>query len=105
MATQLRRYELVPGTLEDFVAWFPRVVEARQRHGFEVVFAAADHDAQEFVWAVRHPGDFAQAEAEYNASPERAAAFLGQPRRVSIFHVAMVELCWPISEESHSAGD
>ncbi len=95
MATvQLRRYELMPGVMDDFVAWFPRIVPAREAYGFSVLFAYADRERNEFVWAVRHDGDQAAFEAAvetYNASPERAAAFEGQPPRVGAMHLAFVE--------------
>ena len=91
MAVQFRRYEIVPGELDAFLEWFPNVVAARQKYGFKVLFAYADRQNNEFVWAVSHDGDF-DAEVEvYQTSPERAAAFEGVPVRVAKAHVAMVE--------------
>lgn len=82
---QLRRYELVPELATEFIAWFPRVVTAREAYGFRVLFALHDEPGNEFTWAVAHDGDFDEAERVYMASPERAAAFEGQPK----FTVAM----------------
>lgn len=95
MATvQLRRYELVPGMADDFAAWWPRIVEVRKQYGFEVLFGLLDREGNEFTWAVRHEGDHAQFKATeevYTASPERAAVFEGQPKRVETLHLSMVE--------------
>ena len=89
--TQLRRYEILPGQMESFVEWFPRIVPVRAKFGFTVQFAYADRENNQFVWAVSHDGDFDAALEEYNASPERAAAFLDQPTRVAKMHLAMVD--------------
>lgn len=95
MATvQLRRYELVPGMIDDFLAWFPRIVAVRKGFGFTVLFGLADRENDQFVWGVRFEGDRAAFDAAvetYNASPERAAVFEGQPTRVSKMHLAFVE--------------
>ena len=91
MATQLRRYEVKPGMLDQLVEWFPTIVQAREKYGFTVDFAFADRERNQFVWAVSHPGDFDGALEEYNSSPERAAAFEGQPPMVDEMHLAMVD--------------
>ncbi len=91
---QLRRYEMVEGMLDEFLAWFPTVAAARQQYGFTLEFAYADRSNDQFVWAVSHEGDaaaFTAAEEVYNVSPERAAAFAGQPKRVERLHVGLVE--------------
>jgi hypothetical protein len=75
---QLRRYRIVPGRLPDFLAWFPAIVPVREQFGFRLLFALADHEHETFTWAVELDGDaarFAEVEAVYNASAERAAAF------------------------------
>jgi hypothetical protein len=91
MAVQLRRYELVPGMMDDFLAWFPRIIGVREKYGFKVLFAYADREHGEFVWAVSHDGDFDAAFEVYNVSPERAEVFKDQPTRVAKMHLAMVE--------------
>lgn len=88
---QLRRYEILPGEMDAFVAWFPNIVPVREKYGFKVEFAYADREKNEFVWVVSHEGDYEAALAVYNDSPERAAAFEGQPTRVAKMHLAMVE--------------
>jgi NIPSNAP len=75
---QLRRYDVDPGRMADFLAWFPGLAPARERYGFRLLFAYADEANSTFTWAVEHDGDeaeFAEVEATYNASPERAAVF------------------------------
>ena len=88
---QLRRYEIVPGEMDAFVAWFPNIIPAREKYGFKVLFGYADRENNQFVWAVSHDGDFDAALAKYNDSPERAAAFKDQPTRVAKSHVALVD--------------
>jgi hypothetical protein len=67
-----RRREIVSGEIDAFVEWFPSVVAARQKYGFKVLFAYADRQNNEFVWAVSHDGDFDAVVEEYQTSPERA---------------------------------
>ena len=93
---QLRRYELVPGSIDDFIAWFTStVVPAREALGFRIEFALADREANEFVWAVSTPGNeeaFRARETRYLDSGERAAAFAGEPQRVAVYHVRFAEV-------------
>jgi hypothetical protein len=91
MPVQLRRYEVVEGQMDDLLTWFPTIIAARAKFGFKVEFMYADREANELTWAVSHPGDFDAAFELFAASPERAAAFEGQPARVSTMHVAMVD--------------
>jgi len=75
---QLRRYDVEPGRMADFLAWFPGLVPVRARYGFRLLFAYVDDANDTFTWAVEHDGDeaeFRAVEATYNASPERAAVF------------------------------
>ncbi len=91
MATQLRRYSIADGGLDRMVKWFPNIVKVREKYGFTVDFAYADHENNEFVWGVSHPGDFEAALAIYNDSPERAAAFEGFDSPVTAMVVSMVD--------------
>ncbi|MCP5029467.1 MAG: hypothetical protein GY929_24615 [Actinomycetia bacterium] len=94
MAVQLRRYEVEPGRLDDLVAWFPKIIPVRQQYGFTVDFAYADHDNNQFVWAVSHPGsveDYEAAMKSYDTSPERAAIFEGFNSPVKAMTVAFVD--------------
>ncbi|BDZ48001.1 hypothetical protein GCM10025867_02420 [Frondihabitans sucicola] len=76
---QLRRYVLEAGVLDEFLAWWHELlVPARRAFDFTVEFGYALPETNEFVWAVSLPGDrdhFLAVEADYIASPERAAAF------------------------------
>ena len=83
---QLRRYVLEPGRMDDFLAWFPALIPVREQYGFRVLFALADREQETFTWAVAHEGDpaaFEDAEAAYNSSPERAAAFETFPGHIA----------------------
>ena len=91
---QLRRYTLVEGEYDAFVAWWegcmPRV---RPAAGFAIEFAYGLRETNEFVWAVSAEGDqdaFLALEKEYMASDARAEAFAGVPQRVAVSTVAFV---------------
>ncbi|BDZ53840.1 hypothetical protein [Agromyces marinus] len=92
---QLRRYTLIDGEYDAFVAWWnewmPRV---RPALGFTIEFAYGIREANRFVWAVSAPGDadaFRALEETYLASAERAAAFDGVPQRVAEYDIALVD--------------
>lgn len=92
--TQLRRYTLVEGEYDAFVAWWhewmPRV---RPAAGFAIEFAYGIPETNEFVWAVSAPGDadaFRAREQEYMASAGRAEAFAGVPERVAVSDTRIV---------------
>ena len=87
---QLRRYTVEPGRMDDFIAWWHSIVGPREQYGFRVLFAYADDDNNQFVWAVENDGDFDVAEKEYVASPERATAFESNPGVVTGMMVAKV---------------
>ena len=91
MPTQLRRYAVAEGELDRFVEWFAQIAPVRKKYGFTIEFAYADHERNEFVWAVSHPGDFDAATAEYHDSPERAAAFDGFDNPITDMTLSMVE--------------
>ena len=91
---QLRRYTLVEGEYDAFVAWWtewmPRV---RPAAGFDIEFGYGLRETNEFVWAVSAPGDeeaFLAREKEYLASDARAAAFEGVPQRVAEYNIRLV---------------
>jgi hypothetical protein len=92
---QLRRYELVPGERDAFLAWWrERLLPVRKAHGFEIVFAYLLADTDEFIWAVSYDGDaeeFKRAEDEYLKAPDREAAFAGIPQRVRVLKTHLVE--------------
>lgn len=78
---QLRRYNLKPHLVEEFLAWWPtRLVPARAAFGFTVESAYLNREAAEFTWAVSAEGDrdeFRRLEQAWMASPERVAVFEG----------------------------
>jgi GH25 family lysozyme M1 (1,4-beta-N-acetylmuramidase) len=88
--TQLRRYEINPGEMDRFLVAWRGVVAIRAQHGFRVEFALVDADANEFVWAITHDGDFAAAEADYYASPERATVDPNPADNIAVMHLSMV---------------
>jgi antibiotic biosynthesis monooxygenase (ABM) superfamily enzyme len=93
--TQLRRYDIEPGRMDDFLAWWQSILGPRQQYGFRVAFAHADDENSQFVWAVEHDGDFDAAETEYMASPERAEAFDTNPNVVTKHVVSKVRVIRP----------
>lgn len=77
MTSQLRIYRIKPGTMDEWVAlWSDHLVPARAAHGFSVTGAWISQDGSEFIWIASHdgPGTFAEADARYYDSPERAAS-------------------------------
>lgn len=92
---QLRRYALVEGTYDDFLAWFQTTIPAvREGAGFTIEFAYGLRESNEFVWAVSaegSPDDFLEIETVYMASDARAAAFDGVPQRVASHDIRFVE--------------
>ncbi|WP_345801771.1 hypothetical protein AAIB33_01320 [Microbacterium sp. AZCO] len=92
---QLRRYTLVEGEYDAFLAWWdewmPRV---RPAAGFAIEFAYGVRETNEFVWAVSAEGDqeaFVALEQTYLASPERAEAFAGVPQRVAEYNIRFAD--------------
>ncbi|WP_314506319.1 hypothetical protein [uncultured Microbacterium sp.] len=92
---QLRRYEIVEGEYDAFLAWWrewmPRV---RPAAGFAIEFAYGLPESSEFVWAVSAEGDraaFLAREEVYMASDARAEAFDGVPQRVAEYNVRFVD--------------
>ncbi|MCD2444180.1 hypothetical protein LQ757_18000 [Agromyces sp. SYSU K20354] len=92
---QLRRYILVDGSYDEFVAWWREsVVAVRTGGGFAIEFAYGIRESNEFVWAVSTPGDrdeFLALEAAYMASDARAAAFDGVPQRIAVHDIRFVD--------------
>lgn len=91
---QLRRYTLVDGEYDAFVAWWkgsmPRV---RPIAGFTIEFAYGLPETNEFVWAVSAEGDeaaFLALEQAYLASDARAEVFAGVPQRVAEYNIRFV---------------
>ena len=93
---QLRHYDLLPDTLDDFVAWFTAdVLPLRIDYGYRVEFAYVDRANNAVTWAVSLPGDeaeFTRIDDEYKASPERAAVFDGVPNRIAKATLSFVEV-------------
>ncbi|MDY7100737.1 MAG: hypothetical protein S0880_06075 [Actinomycetota bacterium] len=91
MVVQLRRYELAEGSIDAFVERWRDIVAVRERFGFRVLFAFADREANEFVWAVAHDGDFAAAEKPYSTSEDRAAVVADLLPHLVASHVTFVD--------------
>ena len=89
---QLRRYEIKPGEMEQFLEAVRAAFPVREQYGFGVAFALVDEERNEFTWAVTHDGDFTTAEADYYASPERAALPANPADFIAVMHVGMVRV-------------
>jgi hypothetical protein len=89
-SVQLRRYEIKPDAMQPFLEAVRAAFVVREQYGFGVAFALVDEQHNEFVWAATHDGDFAAAETEYYASPERAALPANPADFIDQMHVAMV---------------
>lgn len=77
VVTQLRDYRIRAGELDRWVEeWRTGVAPLRRARGFEIPGAWTIAEEDRFVWLLTHPDDwdaFAEADAAYYASPERAA--------------------------------
>ena len=74
METQIRRYRIADGKLDDFVAaWVESVVPLRESFGFRIEGAWKIPESNEFVWLVSYEGEetFAEADARYYATTAR----------------------------------
>ncbi len=91
MPLQLRRYELEPTLVDEWLAFFNELTPVRAGFGFRLVSAYLDRANAEFTWIVEHDKPFAEAEAVYHSSPERAALFDGRPKFARAMHVSDVE--------------
>jgi hypothetical protein len=91
-SVQLRRYEIKPGEMEAFLEAIRGAFVVREQYGFRVAFALVDEERNQFVWAVTHDGDFEAVEAEYYASPERAALPANPADHIAKVHVGMVRV-------------
>ena len=92
---QLRRYTLVDGEYDAFVAWWQAwMPTVRPGAGFAIEFAYGLRETNEFLWAVSAEGDeaaFLALEAVYMASDALAEAFAGLPQRVAEYNVRFVD--------------
>lgn len=92
---QLRRYRLVEGEYDAFLAWWNEWMPVvRPAAGFAIDFAYGLRESNEFVWAVSAEGDvaaFTALEETYMASEGRARAFEGVPQRVAAYDVRFVD--------------
>ena len=88
--TQLRRYEIKPGEMDDFLVAWRGVVVIREKFGFRAVFAYVNEEAIEYIWAIAHDGDFEAAAEQYYASQEREAVNQNQVDYIATMHVHMV---------------
>ncbi|GLI26165.1 hypothetical protein ARHIZOSPH14_04070 [Agromyces rhizosphaerae] len=93
---QLRRYTLVEGEYDAFVAWWhASMPKVRPPAGFRIDFAYGLPERSQFVWAVSTEGDrdaFLALEQEYLASEARAEVFAGVPQRVAVYDVEFVDV-------------
>lgn len=71
--TELKRYQIVPGRWDNFLAVWRDIVDLRKRHGFGVLFAFVDREENMFTWAIEHTGNFDAAAKAYYEDPSRIA--------------------------------
>ncbi len=92
---QLRRYEIEPGTMSDFLSWWTASMPAlRASFNYTIEFAFVDELNNEFVWAVSLPvateDEFTVIDKEYQTSDAIAKVFEGVPQRIKQYHVSFV---------------
>ena len=91
MPLQMRRYELDPNRVDEWLEFFAELTVVRATFGFRLVSAYLDRQASEFTWIVEHDRPFAEVEPEYVSSPQRAALFADKPSFTTAMHVSEVE--------------
>lgn len=91
MPTQMRRYELDPAHVEQWLSFFQELTVVRSKFGFRLLSAYFDRTNNEFTWIVQHDQPFGEVEPAYTASAERAALFAGRPAFARALHVSEVE--------------
>ena len=91
MAIQMRRYEMNPAHINEWLPFFSGLMPLRAAFGFRLLHAYFDGVNNEFTWVVANDGDFDAAEVAWNGSPERAAYFTDAPRFVLALHVSKVD--------------
>ena len=93
---QLRRYTIRDGEYDAFLAWWTSAMPAlRRAAGYRVEFAYGIRETNEFIWAVSVEGSaerFAEVEARYLASAERAEVMGAIPERVEERIVQLVSV-------------
>lgn len=91
---QLRRYTIQEGEFDAFAAWWvSEMPTLREAFGFTIEFAYGIPQTREFIWAVGVAGSakrFAEVEARYLASAERAAVMGAIPERVAERNIRLV---------------
>jgi hypothetical protein len=94
MASQLREYTIQEGRFGEFLAaWQAGVLPLRRRYGFHIVAWAIEEESR-FVWVTSLDGtrgEFEARDAEYYASPERAAMEPDPRQYVAAQRVTFVE--------------
>jgi hypothetical protein len=91
MPMQMRRYQIDPTLVDEWLEFFERLTVVRAEFGFRLRAAYLDRTNSEFTWFVEHDQPFAEVEPNYVASPERAAVFAGQPSFALALHVSEVD--------------
>lgn len=94
-ATQLRRYQLKPGSVDAFLEAWGAACAVRAQFGFTVDFAVVDRVNEGFVWAVSVDGDFEAIDRAYYDSPARAALAVDPASFVAEKWLTMVESVTP----------
>lgn len=91
---QLRRYEITPGMMNEFLHWLNQdLTPVREAFGFAAEWRYIDVEKNEFVWAVSLPTDqagFLKIQEKYDASAERSVAFKTYPNCIAQKHVSFV---------------
>ena len=90
--TQLRVYQLPLSSDEQqrWVEWWAGARAVREQFGFRIVCALLNAETGVFTWVVEHDGDFAAAEKELLASPERAEVFARDRPKIEYLDTPMV---------------
>lgn len=99
MTTQLRTYDIKPGTMDEWLVLFrDKVVPMHEKYGLPVRAAWVDHVRSQFVWVREFVGEGTAEEQEqrYRASEERARVIGDAPKAFIVqMEVREVEPVFP----------
>ena len=83
MTSQLRTYDIKPGTMDEWLVLFrDKVVPMHEKYGLPVRAAWVDHEGSQFVWVREFVGEGTAEEQEqrYRESEERTRVIGDAPK-------------------------
>jgi hypothetical protein len=96
MTSQLRTYDIKPGTMDEWLVLFrDKVVPMHEKYGLPVRAAWVDHERSQFVWVREFVGEGTTEaqEQRYRASEERTR-IIGDAPKAALRAEGVVPTTW-----------